>query len=154
MELKPSVAPAPGPRARSGVGTGLLTLALPLTLALSGCSALLLKPAQIDRQHNPDCTSTAALPVMDMGATAGLLTTMVLSGVNDSGASAPDYFVVGFAAAIFLASGIYGVSNVKECIADKPDVWEPDAPPDPDSRPKKKKPPSRLVPEPGVMRSN
>ena len=132
----------------------MLTVTLILALSLAGCSALIINPAKIDGHPNPNCTTQGKLPAMDMGASASLISSMVLGATLDSGAPDSAYVAVGLSAALFLGSALYGISNVKACIADQPAGWDPDAPPDPDSRPKKKKTSPRLVPEPGVMRSN
>jgi hypothetical protein len=141
---------------RSRLPRMLLCLGLAVFLFLPGCSWIFVQPAKVDDYPSPECTTSRAAPVLDtINLLANVTGVAILASME--GSEERNTLMVSWAvwAGIHAASASYGFSNTSECIEnraaglDRPYLIDPDFRPPP---PKKR--PSRLTPEPGVMRSN
>jgi hypothetical protein len=153
----------------------LSVLVLLACVPLSGCSVAFVKPAKVDGVPNPSCTASRLAPGID--TIFALTNTAALTYyATQTAGSAPQtagsdrnlaMIVSAMEAGVWAGSAIYGFRSTGQCVEYRRsrgwNEFEPPAPSeqddflDPDEQRiqrKKAKPPVRLQPEQGVMRSN
>lgn len=159
--------PVLGPKAHRfrRVSRRLSGLVLLACLPLSGCSLIFVKPAKVNDAPNPSCTTSRVAPGFDTFFALSNTASLVYYAGKPSGSERDLAMALSAMwAGVYAGSAIYGYRSTGECIENRKERgWndfgpsEPSDDLDPDEQRiqrKKTKPPVRLQPEQGVMRSN
>jgi hypothetical protein len=140
-------------------------LVLLACVPLSGCSLIFVKPAKVDGVPNSSCSTSRVAPGFDTFFALTNTASLVYYGGKASGSERDLAMALSAMwAGVYAGSAIYGFRSTGECIENKKARgWNEFGPPDPSDeldpdeqriQRKKTKPPVRLQPEQGVMRSN